>query len=469
LQQNETLADPDKALSNLESALAKLSLPFKLRRYQKNGVLFLATSDSAILADDMGLGKTVQTITAARLVVTNNVTARILIVVPKALCQNWYEEFRCWAPELNVKIVRGNRNSRLASYLLPIPVIIATYEQIRLDINIIDYNEKFEIVILDEAQRIKSTNSRTKMACTSIPRVRSWALSGTPLENHPDDLTSIFSFVRTGLLSTGMPRHEILSLMQPYFLRRTKDQALPDLPEIIDQEIHIELNGAQLARYDELWSSRRQIADGSITSESSEILALITRLKQQCNYDKASGESAKFEALQLILANQVGQKDKILIFSQYVDTLHWLSSKLMNIPNDIYHGGLDDDKRTEILRRFRTLNGPRVLLMSIKAGGVGLNLPEASMVILFDRWWNPATENQAIQRAHRFGRVGILHVIRFLVVNSIEDRINEILKRKAALFEAYIEGAENVVLGKNSDNELLQLLMGSSKNTQFHQ
>ena len=454
----EEFVNTDKALKNLENALSELSLPFQLRSYQKKGVLFLATSGSAILADDMGLGKTVQTIIAARLVVMNDVMARILIVVPKALRQNWYEEMRRWAPELSVRIVRGNQHNRIASYLLPIPVIIATYDQIRLDVDVIDYDEKFEIVILDEAQRIKTSRSRTNMACTSLPRTRSWALSGTPLENHPDDLISIFSFIRTGLLSNGMPRHETLSLMQPYFLRRTKDEALPDLPEIIDQDIRLELSGRQRERYNELWSGRRQIIHGPKTAESSAMLALITRLKQQCNYDPTTDESAKLEALQLILDNQEGLSDKILVFSQYVDTLQWLSSRLGNTPSDIYHGGLNEKKRNEILDRFRTSEGPRVLLMSIKAGGVGLNIPEATTVILFDRWWNPATENQAIQRAHRFGRVGVLHVIRFLVIDSIEERINEILKRKEALFDAYIEGAESAILGKDVGDKLLQLL-----------
>jgi SNF2 family DNA or RNA helicase len=454
----EEFESTDKALRNFENVLSELSLPFRLRKYQMNGVLFLATSESAILADDMGLGKTVQTIIAARMVVMNDVTARILIVVPKALRQNWYDEMRRWAPELSVRIVRGNQRNRIASYLLPIPVIIATYEQIRLDVDVIDYNEKFEIVILDEAQRIKTSSSRTNLACTSLPRNRSWALSGTPLENHPDDLNSIFSFVRTGLLSAGMPRDEILSSMQPYFLRRTKGQALPELPKIIDQEIRLELSGSQRDLYNDIWFDRRKIIDGPVSTDSSAMLALITRLKQQCNYDPETNESSKLDALQLLLANQKETKDKVLIFSQYVETLNWLSTRLINSPNDIYHGGLNEKKRNEILKRFRDSEGPRVLLMSIKAGGVGLNLPEATMVILFDRWWNPATENQAIQRAHRFGRVGILHVIRFLVINSIEERIDEILRGKKELFDAYVEGAENAIFGKDAGDKLLQLL-----------
>ena len=200
------------------------------------------------------------------------------------------------------------------------------------------------------------------------------------------------------------------------------------------------------------------MTDNRRTPDFAAMLGLITRLKQVCNYEPSSCESVKFEALSVLLENLVGENDKVIIFSQFVECLRWLAARLKLSVTEIYHGALNEAKRDRILRRFKNEPGPRVLLMSIKAGGVGLNLPEASTVVLFDRWWNPATENQAIQRAHRFGRTAPLHVVRFLVKNSIEERIDEILVKKSRLFQAYVEGAESTSFGTVARKQLLQLL-----------
>jgi SNF2 family DNA or RNA helicase len=247
--------------------------------------------------------------------------------------------------------------------------------------------------------------------------------------------------------------------MRPHFLRRCKRDVLKDLPPIIDQEIPIELQGKQQDAYLRTWGSRWESFDSSPQGVSpANLFAIITKLKQLCNYHAVSGESAKFDVLLNILEAQIVAEDKIIVFSQYVDTLKWLAFRIKNIPYQIFHGGLDQSERKKILDRFRQEPGPRCLLMSLRAGGVGLNIQEASTVVLFDRWWNPAVENQAVQRAHRFGRERPLHVIRFIVLETIEERISNIIKEKQELFENYIEAADSVDTPRFSKALLEQIL-----------
>ena len=210
--------------------------------------------------------------------------------------------------------------------------------------------------------------------------------------------------------------------MCPHFLRRCKRDVLKDLPPIIDQEIPIELQGKQQDVYLRTWDNRGIGLNTSSTGFSTaNLFAIITKLKQVCNYDKESGESAKLNVLMDILDTHTAVDDKIIVFSQYVDTLKWLALQIKSIPLEIYHGGLSQQEREKILDRFRNDPGPRCLFISLRAGGVGLNIQEASTVVLFDRWWNPAVENQAIQRAHRFGRERPLHVIRFIVLILLKN------------------------------------------------
>lgn len=454
------LADPKFDLGvSFDKTIAEYALPYTLREYQKEGVKFFSGNHNALLADEMGLGKTVQTIVALRILFEHNVSARVLIVTPRALTHNWKHEFSVWAPNFSVRIVHGNQNNRSACYLLPFPVIIATYEQIRADRALLDYNKKFDVVVLDEAQRIKSPSSSTSIACTTIPRLRSWTLSGTPLENVTEDLVSVFSFLQPGLLLPEMSAKEMRELMSPYFLRRTKQEVLPELPPIIEQEMRLGLSGQQRDSYHTLWNDRRNSGIGDKGASGSASLGLITKLKQLCNYDPDSGESVKLEATKVILDNLLRENDKVIIFSQFVETLRWLGSQLTEYESEMYSGQMADDERENSLDRFRNLPGFRLLLMSLRAGGVGLNLQEASTVILFDRWWNPAVEKQAIHRAHRFGRERPLHVIKFLVSDSIEERIDDVIAEKQDLFDTYIDFDSNKFKGPFDAKVLSRLLV----------
>lgn len=410
-----------------------------LRPYQLEGVRFLRQSSSALLADEMGLGKTVQT--AVALQTGRRDYQRVLLIAPTSLCLNWQRELQRWAPDLAVRRVRGDTEDRAYTYRLPIQVLISSYEQVRRDSRRFHGAVEFDLVVIDEAQRIKNKNSETNLACRIIPRDRAWALTGTPLENHPRELTAIFRFLQPRLLQEGMSRPQIHAAMEGHFLRRTKSKVLEELPPILTREIRLELGSQQRRSYDRAWNERHESVRGLSPKEMvTNMLALITRLKQICNFDEENGESVKLDVVHSILEGVNETSGKVLIFSQYVKTLERMSDKI-GIPNDIFHGGLSVELRERVLRTFREKPGPRALLLSLQSGGVGLNLQEASTVILFDRWWNPATEDQAVQRAHRFGRQVPLDVIRFLVEDSIEEKIDEVLREKKILFEEYINSA----------------------------
>ena len=431
-----------------------------LRKYQWEGVHFLLKQNTCLLADEMGLGKTVQAAVALSSLIPKSKFGRALIVVPAALRINWEKEIDKWAPKLSVRRLQGDTKERFANYSLPINVLIASYEQIREDALSLSNMIRFDVVVLDEAQKIKNINSETSLAVRILQRDRSWAMTGTPIENSVHDLFAIFRFIKLDLLNQAMSKVEIHRLMKPYFMRRRKKNVLREMPPIILQDIPIELSPQQKKAYMDIWNNRYElIKKGKKRISSTDIFSVITKLKQICNHDIESGESSKVEALKLIVDNLSVKEDKLIVFSQYVETLKQISKDLNGeITHEIYHGGLSEDTRNKIITRFREEEGPRVLLMSLKAGGIGLNLQEASSVVLFDRWWNPAVEEQAINRAHRFNRKNVLHAFRFTVVDSIEEKIVNILDEKKALFEQYVNKAETAEIPSLDLNDLMKII-----------
>ena len=433
----------------------QLCLPHPLRPYQWDGVSFLVNNSSCLLSDEMGLGKTVQVSVALEILYRMNQLGRVLIIVPSSLKMNWYNELSSWSNLLPVQQVRGSKRDRYAYYRLPITILIASYEEVRLDAFFFVNKVDFDIVIIDEAQRIKNPNSDTALSCKIIQKKRSWAITGTPIENNVNDLVSIFAFVQNGLIHKALPKWEIHNRIRPHFLRRKKSEVAQELPPIIEQEIPLLLTGFQRETYEQVLYDK---VDSGEEHSYGDLLAKITELKQICNYDYETGKSSKFDVLGSIIEEHFLLKKKIIIFSQYVKTLKWISSLIQNIPHAIYYGDLNNEKREEIIQKFRNREGLCVLLISLKAGGVGLNIQEAQTVVLFDRWWNPAVENQAIQRAHRLGREEPLHVIKFLVMDTIEEKISEIISNKQDIFDEYIEAAENAQLTKFSIETLRSIL-----------
>ena len=437
-----------------ERRTAKLSA---LHDYQWEGVSFLYGTPSALLADEMGLGKTVQTIVALALLLDErNDIDRALIVAPASLTLNWMAELAAWVPTVAARRVQGGVADRRAFYMLPIPVLVSSYEQIREDALERIPTDAFDVVVLDEAQRIKNRSSATALACRLLPRKRAWALSATPLENNPDDVVSILDFLDPEL-GRRLTHAQIVKKLEAMMLRRRKHDVRRELPPVIMQDLEMYLSPQQRERYDELWATREACvrADENTGDPLAAMLGLITRLKVICNFDSQSGASTKLDALNAI-SESAGRAARILVFSQFVETLRWISPRL-NVPHDLLIGSMSQEQRHAVVHRFRTGQSPRALLISLRAGGLGLNMGEASHVVLFDRWWNPAAENQATYRAHRFDRDGPLHVIRFLVRGSIEERIGAILERKAGLFADIVDAAE-APGGAFTKRELLGIL-----------
>lgn len=250
--------------------------------------------------------------------------------------------------------------------------------------------------------------------------------------------------------------------LQTIMLRRRKSEVRAELPPVLLQDLELELSDAQRDAYDELWFDRATAIRQSATDiPATRLLALITRLKILCNFDATSEASSKLDALRTVIEG-AGNTARILVFSQFVKTLQWLSRRL-DVPNELVTGEMSLGARDDAMVRFKREPSPRVLLISLRAGGVGLNLGDATHVVLFDRWWNPAVEIQAIYRAHRFERDAPLHVVRFLVVDTIEERIAQILSRKEDLFDEVVESV-GPALHRFTREEMMRILELSPEN-----
>lgn len=432
---------------DLESTLrsSRLEFPRQPFPFQLDGMAFLMPRHGAILADEMGLGKSMQAISSVRLLVRSGQARRVLVVCPKGLVSNWTRELADWAPELLVAVIEGDPARRRWQWnLADVPVKVAHYEAVVRDREMIaELGLSFDLVVLDEAQRIKNRSSATHRAIASLVRRRSWALTGTPVENSAEDLVSLFDFVAPGHVSDRMSPKALGAAAVDHVLRRTKDKVLTEMPPRMNRDERIELSPEQRETY------RRAEEEGvlrlsSLGAEATiqNVFELVLRLKQICNFDTATGESAKLDCLAAELEEVQASGKKALVFSQWVETLGRLEERLSRFGPLSYHGGMSTAARDEAIRRFRHEPRHSVLLLSYGAGAVGLNLQFSQYVFLFDRWWNPAVEDQAINRAHRIGAVGAVTVTRFLSVDTIEERIDEVLRRKRDLSETILSQAD---------------------------
>jgi SNF2 family DNA or RNA helicase len=424
----------------LESLLVNnaIELPFAPFDFQYEGVAFLFPRQSAILADEMGLGKTMQSIVAIRLLLRSGSARRVLLVCPKPLVTNWQRELALWAPEIPIEVISGKQARRQWHWQSDnAPLKIANYELLVRDKDLlVDLAQPFDLVVLDEAQRIKNRSSATNKIVREISRRRSWALTGTPIENGVDDLFGIFEFVAPGALHTGMTCRELKQEVRDFVLRRTKEMVIDDMPPklIRDTELDLTLEQAeayQLAENDGVIG----LADLGPQITIKHVFELVLRLKQICNFDPLTGRSSKLEMLTSDLEEIVASGQKAIVFSQWVHTLKTIASRIPQFKPLEFHGRISAGQRDGVLNEFKESAERPVLLISYGAGSVGLNLQFCRYVYLFDRWWNPAVEDQAINRAHRIGTAASVTVTRMMMSGTIEQRIHEILEAKRALSE----------------------------------
>ena len=368
----------------------------------------------------------------------------MLVVCPKGLVSNWARELADWAPELTVAVIEGDPERRRWQWTLPdVPVKLANYEVIVRDRELVrELGLTFDLMVLDEAQRIKNRSSQTSQAVRSIERRRSWALTGTPVENSAEDLVGLFEFVAPGHISERMAPRAMGAAVADHILRRTKDKVLKDMPPRLNRDARIELTAEQRETYRRAEEEGvLRLSDLGREATIQHVFELVLRLKQICNFDTATGESAKLDCLAAELEEVQASGRKALVFSQWVETLGRLRGSLGRFGALEYHGGMSTAARDEAIRRFKHEKKHSVLLLSYGAGAVGLNLQFSQYVFLFDRWWNPAVEDQAINRAHRIGAAGAVTVTRFLSADTIEERIDEVLRRKRDLSDMILSEA----------------------------
>ena len=436
----------------LESFLRgqELVMPFEPFPYQYEGIAWLFSQTAALLADEMGLGKTMQTITAIRLLLRSGQVRRILLICPKPLIPNWQREFKTWAEEIPVTVMEGDGARRRMLWNMPgVPVLIANYELMTRDMEEMPEAErpKFDLLVLDEAQRVKNRGSRTAETARGINRRRAWALTGTPIENRPEEMSSLFEFLQV-IPPEGTPDvRQLMNLSSRFVLRRTKNLVMTDLPPRFDRDEYLLLNPAQQHAYNaaekEGIIQLNEMGD-SITIQH--VFELVLRLKQISNYDPLTGESAKMDRLMADMEEIAASGGKAILFSQWTKCIDWIKlkmdEKLPEAGSLVYHGGVPTKQREPILKQFKEDPNSHLLLMSYGTGAVGLNLQFAGYVFLFDRWWNPAVEDQAINRAHRIGQKTQVIVTKFISKDTVEEKIDKVLNEKRELFAQILGGGE---------------------------
>ncbi|WP_332856983.1 DEAD/DEAH box helicase [Clostridium paraputrificum] len=447
-----------------------------LRKYQKEGFKWLNELSElgfgGILADDMGLGKTIQVITF----VLSKRSKKTLIITPTSVLYNWKDEFERFAPNVRVGLVHGTKaqRDRMLSEIKKYDVLITTYGTLKNDEN--EYEKlQFDYCIIDEGQNIKNPTSKTTLSVKKINSKCNFALTGTPIENNLMELWSIFDFVMPGFLFTkerfkakfiqNKNTEELKSLITPFILRRVKEDVLDELPEKIEKKYLVDMTTKQKSIYK---SYVKEIKEKLKSSKGNiNMLTFITKLREVCLdpsliMDDYNGGSGKINALMELLDNYIDGNKKILVFSQFTSALKNIEKNLEEVGiNYIYlDGSIGSKERGELVKKFNEDPLISVFLISLKAGGVGLNLTSASVVIHFDPWWNPAIENQATDRAHRFGQKNVVEVIKLISKDTIEEKILLLQEDKKELIESLMD--EKEMDGKKfkrlSEDEILNLL-----------
>jgi hypothetical protein len=455
-----------------------------LRPYQLEGFRFLAYLSTnrfgGILADDMGLGKTLQTLawllwlraepeasrpalqppdSAAASPSSAAPASRLpsLVVCPKSVMDNWHAEAAQFTPGLRVKLWSASEVASMAERLTEADLHVLNYTQLRLGGERLA-PVRWQAVILDEGQYIKNPNSQTARFARALHAQHRLVLTGTPIENRLLDLWSLMNFAMPGVLghraqfartydskTDSFGRQRLSARVRPFLLRRTKTQVAKDLPDRVEEDLFCEIEGEQKTLYRAEIKRAQQLllsikTQKELAGQQFHVLTSLLRLRQICCHPRlvkadSKAESAKTDALLEQLEPLMDEGNKVLVFSQFVEMLELLRPAITERGWPLFYLTGSTENRGELVRNFQSAEGPAIFLISLKAGGFGLNLTAASYVVLFDPWWNPAVENQAIDRTHRIGQVNKVIAYRLLIKDSVEEKIRLLQKQKKALAE----------------------------------
>jgi len=451
-----------------------------LRNYQKYGFYWFHFLKEfhfgGILADDMGLGKTLQILTFIR---SLNTPKPSLIVCPTSLMHNWENEIAKFFPNFKYTVVKGNINDRkkIISHINRFDIIITSYSLIRNDIEHYEIYD-FEVIVLDEANHIKNPNTKISNTVKRLNSSYRYVLTGTPVENNLKELWSIYSFVSPQLLGkfklfkekfidnyTDEKLEELKQKISPFMLRRIKSEVLKELPPKIIQTLYADLTPIQQKLYQEILEQVREsvlekIKKDGIKKSKIHILTALLKLRQISNHPSlirpniGLGEeiSGKMDLLKELLIEITDSNHKILLFSQSTKMLALIQQEVESIglKYSYLDGSLSESQRRKEIEKFKTEDIP-VFLISLKAGGYGLNLTEADTIILVDPWWNPMVEMQAIDRAYRMGQKNSVNVYKLITSNTIEEKIIKLQEKKKQLFDNIVS-IENIFTSLTEDD-----------------
>ena len=462
-----------------------------LRPYQKAGFNWLSTiinyNFGGLLADEMGLGKTLQVIAvllARKQQHKSNLPS--LVIAPASVIYNWQAEIKKFAPELSVGVLGGSNDERrnMLVHQNKYDVLITSYQSLNHDLEAY-HNLSFNLQILDEAQNIKNHQSITAQSVKVIKAQHRLALTGTPIENKLSELWSIFDYLMPGFLGSYVDfkkkfevpivkkedkdlESALSETVAPFILRRLKKDVLKDLPAKDEEVIPIKMNQKQAGLYhlqmNKIIAQLNGQDDDDFKKFRFQILAQITKLREICCdphllYDNYHGKSDKLKATIDLIKSNLENGHKILLFSQFTSMLDILQEKLakLKVPTFMLTGSTPKEKRQEDIQHFNSLKQPGVFLISLKAGGTGINLTSADVVIHYDPWWNIAAENQATDRAHRIGQKNSVKIYKMVTQDTIEERIIKLQQKKAELAQAILNNKDMANAAMNRE-DLLKLL-----------
>jgi len=472
-----------KEMKELEPKLPS-TLQAELRDYQIEGFEWLARlahwGVGACLADQMGLGKTLQ---ALALILTHATKGATLIIAPTSVCMNWIDEAAKFAPTLNpVEFTSKDRQDTLDE-LQSLDLFVCSYGMLQQEeVAKMLAEVEWQTIVLDEAQAIKNMNTKRSQAAMKLQGQFKLITTGTPIENHLGELWNLFRFINPGLLGSSdqfsqrfaIPieryqdkptKKQLKKLIQPFILRRTKTQVLEELPSRTEITLHVDMSEAETAFYEAL--RQKAIAklagsDAEAGTKHLQVLAEIMKLRRACCNSRlvmsdSTLPSAKLELFGEVLQNLLENRHKALVFSQFVDHLHIMRDYLEqnNISYQYLDGSTPAKQRKVRVNKFQGGEGD-VFLISLKAGGTGLNLTAADYVLHMDPWWNPAVEDQASDRAHRIGQKRPVTIYRLVTKGTIEEKIVQLHHQKRDLADSLLEGTE--MSGKISTDALLKLM-----------